>query len=525
VIDRSGSMGGWKMVTARRALARMVDTLGDRDRFAIYAFDDRIEMPPEFAGKGLATATNRNRFRAVEFLAQLHARGGTEMAQPLARAVTELSSQDAATPEPAEPSAGNSKGRDRILVLVTDGQVGNEDQILHNLGKRLKNIRIFTLGIDRAVNDAFLKRLAAAGGGACELVESEDRLDEVMDRVHRRIGTALLTDLHLEPAGLRFEPDALVPARLPDLFAGAPLCLMGRYHGQGQGALALQARDAEGRAWSETVPAARSANTAVTCMWARGHIRELEDRYVLGERNLEKQLVATSLRFGVLCRFTAFVAVDRSEVVNAGGQVHQITQPVEAPEGWEMLDAAAAPSLCCKLVAPGFALESVDSMLQESTDMPMELAQQDPSPGARRALRGMMGRVFKRSMKAVQSAQPAPSGDLASYRLQAAGLLQALQSLTGVVADVKRRLKMLASLAGRLATLIRDLRLIKLAAAELQPLEKLHEQLKKLETKKRPSEEEVLQAWETCEQVLQTFAGNSAASPAAETERRQGFWK
>jgi Ca-activated chloride channel family protein len=523
VIDRSGSMGGWKMVAARRALARMVDTLGDRDRFAVYAFDDSIEMPPGFAGKGLAPAMNRNRFRAVEFLAQLHARGGTEMAQPLARAVTELSRPG--IPEPAGTSAGNSKGRDRILVLVTDGQVGNEDQILHNLGKRLKNIRIFTLGIDRAVNDAFLKRLAAAGGGACELVESEDRLDEVMDRVHRRIGTALLTDLHLEPAGLRFEPDALVPARLPDLFAGAPLCLIGRYHGQGQGALALQARDAEGRAWSETVPAARSANTAVTCMWARGHIRELEDRYVLGERNLEKQLVATSLRFGVLCRFTAFVAVDRSEVVNAGGPVHQITQPVEAPEGWEMLDAAAAPSLCCKLVAPGFALESVDSMLQESTGMPMELAQQDPSPGARRALRGMMRRVFKRSMKVVQSAQPAPSGDLASYRLQAAALLQALQSLTAIAADVKRRLKMLASLAGRLATLIRDLRLIKLAAAELQPLEKLHEELEQLAAKKRPSEEEVMQAWKTCEQVLQTFAGNSAASPAAETDRRQGFWK
>jgi len=34
-----------------------------------------------------------------------------------------------------------------------------------------------------------------------------------------------------------------------------------------------------------------------------------------------------------------------------------------------------------------------------------------------------------------------------------------------------------------------------------------------------------LQAWKTCEQVLQTFAGNSAASPAAETDRRQGFWK
>ena len=34
------------MVAARRAMARMIDTLGDADRFAVLAFDDRIETPP-----------------------------------------------------------------------------------------------------------------------------------------------------------------------------------------------------------------------------------------------------------------------------------------------------------------------------------------------------------------------------------------------------------------------------------------------------------------------------------------------
>src|SRR5262249_1787646 len=43
VLDRSGSMGGWKMVAARRALARMVETLSAQDRFTVYAFDDLVE--------------------------------------------------------------------------------------------------------------------------------------------------------------------------------------------------------------------------------------------------------------------------------------------------------------------------------------------------------------------------------------------------------------------------------------------------------------------------------------------------
>jgi Ca-activated chloride channel homolog len=59
-------------------------------------------------------ASDRNRFRAVEFLATLEARGGTEMAAPLLRA--------------ADLPGTGYRDRDRILVLVTDGQIGNEDQ-------------------------------------------------------------------------------------------------------------------------------------------------------------------------------------------------------------------------------------------------------------------------------------------------------------------------------------------------------------------------------------------------------------
>ncbi len=49
----------------------------------------------------------------------------------------------------------------------------------------------------------------------------------------------------------------------------------------------------------------------------------------------------------MLCRFTAFVAAD-VRVVNEGGVVHRVLQPVEAPAGWTMFErvglaAAAMP--------------------------------------------------------------------------------------------------------------------------------------------------------------------------------------
>jgi Ca-activated chloride channel family protein len=68
-------------------------------------------------------------------------------------------------------------------------------------------------------------------------------------------------------------------------------------------------------------------------------LRDLEDRYVAGEAGLEAPIVALSLRFGVLCRFTAFVAVD-ARVVNENGETRRVTQPVELPAGWAAPEAA-----------------------------------------------------------------------------------------------------------------------------------------------------------------------------------------
>jgi Ca-activated chloride channel family protein len=328
VLDRSGSMGGWKMVAARRAAARMIDGLGERDRFAVLAFDNVVEQAPGLPTGRLVAATDRDRFRAVEFLAGLEARGGTELAGPLATALDLLGE---------DPG-----GRDRVLVLVTDGQVGNEDQILARVAPRLPGVRVFTVGIDRAVNEGFLDRLA--GSGAFELVESEDRLDAAMDRIHRRLATPVVTGLAVEAAGLAIDQASIAPARLPDLFPGAPVIITGRWTGQASGAVTVTGRLASGERWLATVPVADGAAFGASGppfapVWARARLRDLEDRWaVAGDQALEREIVATSLRWGVLSRFTAFVAVD-TRVVNEGGRQRTVTQPVHAPSGWDLEQA------------------------------------------------------------------------------------------------------------------------------------------------------------------------------------------
>jgi hypothetical protein len=339
VLDRSDSMAGWKMVAARRAAARIVDTLTSADRFAVLTFDDRIDRPAGLPD-GLVEASDRHRYRAVEHLARVDAGGGTEMLAPLRQALALLrGAQDGDIRD----------ARDAIVILVTDGQFGNEDQLLRELSNDLHRVRVHAVGIDQAVNAGFLGRLASVGGGRCELVESEDRLDEAMHAIHRRIGAPLAYSLALRAEGLSTIEDTASPARLPDLFPGVPLVVTGRYRGSATGSLTLRGTTREDGDWSATVAGQRREAPAVTAQWARAHLRDLEDRYASAAgghesgsaEDLAKRIVDTSLRFGVLCRFTAFVAVD-SRVVAEGAAQHRVMQPVEEPAGWDLTTVAAS---------------------------------------------------------------------------------------------------------------------------------------------------------------------------------------
>ena len=349
VLDRSGSMEGWKMVAARRALGRMIDTLTEHDTFAVLAFDNQIELPPH-AGSTLQPATNRQRWQTLEWLGKVDSRGGTEMGPALNQAMQMLQTQAASAPQ---------RQADPMLVFVTDGQVSGEDVLLRTLktsAKSQKLPRIFALGIDRAVNAGFLNRLAKLGGGMCELVETEDRLDEVMQRVHRLIATPALTDLKLEALGGQWEADSLTPALLPDLFCEAPAIVYGRFTSDpAEFRLRITAKTSAGKPWSVEVsptplPAAeKSRPHPLLSFWGRARIRDLEDQHACGQRHLSPQIIQTSLETQVLSRFTAYVAVDSAEVVNPGGQQIQVVQPVEQPEGFAMLQHRPMANLCANM--------------------------------------------------------------------------------------------------------------------------------------------------------------------------------
>lgn len=311
------------MVAARRAAGRIIETLTDRDRFTVLAFDNDIEFPPHAQGR-LLPGSGHRRWQAFEWLDTIEARGGTELAAALKDAVRLL--------------AESESDRQRVVLLITDGQIAGEDSALRQFKESSRQAlpRMHTLGIDQAVNAGFLRRLANLSGGTCDLVENEEQLEAACRRIHRCIGNAVLKDLHWEPAGDGAAIESVVPFPVPDLFADRPVTIFGRHRwGSDPRSLAVGGSLADNSVWSETVVGESADRETLLSMWGRAKVRQLEDQYAAGEAggrdDLPREIVSVSLAARVLSRFTAFVAVDRDEVVNPGGQLHHIVQPVDAP--------------------------------------------------------------------------------------------------------------------------------------------------------------------------------------------------
>lgn len=97
---------------------------------------------------------------------------------------------------------------------------------------------------------------------------------------------------------------------------------------------------ASGVPWEQELIAERkpfSDRPVLLPLWGRARVRELEDRFVAdanADESLRNEILQCSLSCNVLCRFTAFVAVDETEKVASQSPPHRIVQPVEHPEGW-----------------------------------------------------------------------------------------------------------------------------------------------------------------------------------------------
>jgi Ca-activated chloride channel homolog len=145
-------------------------------------------------------------------------------------------------------------------------------------------------------------------------------------------------------AGGRSQPVSISPSRPPDIFSGIAVVITGRFRGRPDGSVMVSGTGIDGCPWASRAKALPVDGHALTQLWARAFLADLQHKYlrcpIEEAASLEQLIVTTSLRFGVLTRLTAFVAVSNAPT-RAPGAPRQIIQSVELPADW----TEPAPSL------------------------------------------------------------------------------------------------------------------------------------------------------------------------------------
>lgn len=317
VLDRSGSMAGIPLEQAKQAAQAIVASLRDGERVNIVDFSNGVSRFAE--GSVPLDATSRS--QAIAYLAALRPSGGTNIHDALLEAMR----------QPTVP------GTLPLCLFLTDGlpTIGRtrEADIRALAESSPTGRRVFTVGLGPDVNVPLLDRIADVSRASAIYVASGDQLGDRLGDLAERLKGPVVADLALGaelatgPAPSRIAET--LPAKLPDLFRGSTLVVLGQYRGNEPFTLAVRGLAADGkRAISVEVDPrqASTANSFVPRLWASRRIAQLVDAIrqqgadAPGGRlpvdtdprlkELVGEIVRLSTTFGILTEYTSMLALE-----------------------------------------------------------------------------------------------------------------------------------------------------------------------------------------------------------------------
>ncbi len=287
VIDNSGSMAGESMRQAKQALREGLTYLRPGDRFNVINFESNASalfaQPTE--------ATQHSTTHAEGFITALEAAGGTNILPAL-----ELSLLNPVMDQHL-----------RQIVFITDGAVGNENEIYAYLIDRIDDARIFTIAIGAAPNNWFMRKLAQSGRGSYTNIGKMEEIQEKMSNLWQRISLPALSDICIDWG----QAAEMYPPIIPDLYAGDSLMLTAKLASRSDEVTLCGHFNGEGWQYTQPLPQ-KTASADIARNWARRKIETIDDNQLLGLPYAEAraQILETALKYGLLSRFTALVAID-----------------------------------------------------------------------------------------------------------------------------------------------------------------------------------------------------------------------
>jgi len=313
LLDTSGSMSGAPLDQARRITSALVDSLTDQDQLELIEFSNS----PRRWKRGPVNATQSNRKDAQAWLARLRASGGTEMRAGILEALS-----------PLRPDA------QRQVVLITDGLIGFEDEVLAAISQRLpKGSRVHTVGVGSGVNRSLTQPAARAGRGIELVLGIGEDVEPGVKRLLSRTHAPLVTNVEVSGTAV----DQVAPFRVADLYGGAPAMVSLKLKPQG-GTIVIRGETAGGELIErvEVKPIEKGEGSqAVAALFARELVEDLELAIGTGGRKgeIDPQIERIGLDFQISTRLTSWVAVSDKQTVDPRAPKRDETMPHMLPYG------------------------------------------------------------------------------------------------------------------------------------------------------------------------------------------------
>ncbi len=321
VIDRSGSMRNEKIEQVKEAALQIIAGLKKGEAFNICIYNNTVE----WFSKKPVLKTKENEDAARNYIEGVTATGGTNIHDALMEALSQ---------EPMEAMLP-------IVLFLTDGlpTVGNTSEVAiralvekSNPHKR----RVFTFGVGVDVNAPLLDKIAAVSRAKAEYVLPKEDVEVKIGRVFKRLTGPILADVEIEVVKENGEPAVgrtrdILPDKLPDMFKGDQLVLLGQYVGKNDITFKITGNYlGKKRSFKFTFEfdKANVRNGFVPRLWASRKIAQLIDEVrQMGAdpavatsdpkvKELTDEIVRLSTEFGILTEYTAFLAREGTDLAD-----------------------------------------------------------------------------------------------------------------------------------------------------------------------------------------------------------------
>jgi Ca-activated chloride channel homolog len=298
VLDRSGSMGGGPMEAAKAAAKRVIERLEPTDAVNVIAFDDMVDVLFD-RPRPLDAAT---RAEVDRFITKIEARGGTEIAKALERA---LASQ-------------TKDARPDVVFFLTDGQSDGPSAV-RVASADTSSTTVFTVGLGEGVDKALLTKIASLRHGRFTFVADARAVAAELPKLLAQLTPAVLTDLRMSAEGATL--DAVYPSTLPDLFYDDELRVSGRVSGSKPIKIVLDAKEKGApKRFEVTVdPTAATTRPWVARSWAQSRVEDLLGQERANENatertNMHDEIVNLGLTWDLVTPYTSFLAIPEKEL-------------------------------------------------------------------------------------------------------------------------------------------------------------------------------------------------------------------